>query len=64
MMYYLFTISLIFTLLCSLYIFKHFHNIMNLQSELINKLITKLLPVKNDDDINQTSLTTFYREEE
>tara|TARA_R100000353_G_C6463592_1_gene184582 strand:+ start:379 stop:492 length:114 start_codon:yes stop_codon:yes gene_type:complete len=37
---------------------------MAMQSELINQLITTILPVKKDDDINQTSLTTFYREEE
>ena len=64
MMYYLFAVSLVFTLLCSLYVFRHFHNIMAMQSELINQLITTILPVKKDDDINQTSLTTFYREEE
>jgi len=64
MMYYLFAVSLVFTLLCGLYLFKHFHNIMTMQSELINQLITTILPVKKDDNINQTSLTTFYREEE
>lgn len=64
MMYYLFAVSLVFTLLCSLYLFRHFHTIMTMQSELINQLITTILPVKKDDDINQTSLTTFYREEE
>ena len=64
MMYYLFATSLVFTLLCSLYLFRHFYNMMAMQSELINQILATIIPVKKDKDINQTNLTNFYREEE